>query len=104
MDLPEAYLAYMQSGRPVEGELSVDPGWFQLWPVDELDELNQGYRAAEWLPKFRGFGSNGGGEMLAFDPEDRIVTIPFIPMDEKEPRLVAESWIEFETKMLNGHH
>jgi hypothetical protein len=100
LDLPEAHVVYMQSGRPVEGELSVDPGWFQLWPVDQLDDLNQGYRVAEWLPGFRGFGSNGGGELLAFDSEDRVVMVPFILMDEKESRLVAESWADFETKML----
>ncbi len=98
--LPKAYLAYMQSGRPVEGELSVDPGRFQLWPVDQLDELNQGYRVAECLPGFRGFGSNGGGEFLAFDSENRVVMVPFIPMDEKGAQLVAESWADFEATIL----
>jgi hypothetical protein len=100
MDLPKAYLTYMQDLRAVEGELTVEPGWFQLWPIDELDKLNQDYSVSEFVPDFRAFGSSGGGEMLAFDPENRVVMIPFVTMEEGEARVIAENWAEFETKML----
>jgi hypothetical protein len=78
----------------------VEPGWFQLWPADELDALNEAYRTFEFVPRFKAFGSSGDGEMLAFDPEGRIAMIPFIPMEEKEAVITAKNWAEFESKML----
>ena len=100
MTLPDAYRQYMQNGRLIEGELSCDPGWFQLWPLEECEQLNQDYEVAEYLPGFTAFGSNGGGELLAFDPQSRIVMVPFVPMEKEEAEVVAQNWAEFESQMI----
>ncbi len=100
MDLPERYLAYMKSGNSTEGELSVDPGRFQLWPLDDLEKLNHEYAVSEFLPGFRAFGSSGGGEMFAFNSKDQIEIIPFIPMEANLAKLLAQDWPDFESKMI----
>ena len=97
--LPDAYLAYLRSGGRTEGGLRIDPGWFQLWAEGEIERMNLGYHVAKYVPGYLGFGSNGGGELLAFDSTGRIVMIPFIPMDPEHAVVVAQSWQEFEEAM-----
>jgi hypothetical protein len=64
-----------------EGELGVEPGWAQVWPAEKVIELNELYRVADNLPDFVAFGSNGGGELFAFDQRSwHVYMIPFIPM------------------------
>ncbi len=99
MKLPEEYVRYFAGNGPREGGLTAEPGWFQLWSPDEIEERNHGYQVGEFAPGFLGFGSNGGGEMLAFDSEGRVVMIPFVGMCPEEAQPVAGSWSEFTEKM-----
>ena len=64
---PEAYFELLKFSKGGEGDLGVEPGWFCPWPADEVVANNEGYRVAEFYGDFLAFGSNGGGEMLAFD-------------------------------------
>jgi hypothetical protein len=95
MKLPNAYVRYYAGNGPKEGGLSVDPGWFQLWPPAKIKQLNRDYEVQESVPGFLGFGSSGGGELLAFDARGRVFMIPFIVMSADEAILVADSWAEF---------
>jgi hypothetical protein len=99
MKLPEEYVRYLADNGLKEGGLTVEPGWFQLWPPDEVGKWNQDYHVEESAPGFLGFGSNGGGEMLAFDIEGHVVMIPFIGMSASDVRLVAGSWKEFTERI-----
>jgi len=99
MTLPPEYVSYCAGTGPQEGGLTVEPGWFQLWPLDEVAQLNNDYQIPESIPGFLGFGSSGGGELLAFDAAGRIVMIPFIPISAEEARLVADSWGDFVEKI-----
>lgn len=95
MTLPDEYVRYCAGDGPKEGALSVDPGWFQLWPPAEIEQMNRDYHVQEFVPGFFGFGSNGGGELLAFDSGGRVFMIPFVPMSADEAKPVADSWAEF---------
>jgi hypothetical protein len=103
--LPEAYLSFLQMSNGGEGELAIEPGWFWIWSVEEVLEANQAYGIEECIPGFFGFGSNGGGELLAFDMRHgkpwTIVMIPFIPMEEQEALIIAEDFLDFVRAM--GH-
>jgi len=83
----------------MEGGLAMDPGWFQLWPEAEIQQFNVAYEVHTFAPNHYGFGSNGGGELLAFDRQGHIVMIPFIGDGEADAKLVATSWHEFEAAM-----
>ena len=102
MTLPAQYVSYFTGGGRKEGGLTVEPGWFQLWPPDEVDRWNQDYHVQEFAPGFLGFGSSGGGELLAFDDDGRIVMIPLISMSADEAKPVANSWSEFVEKFEPG--
>jgi hypothetical protein len=97
--LPEEYLALLRFSNGGEGELGVEPGWFQLWPAEEVLASNRDYGVPEFLPGFFGFGSNGGGELLAFDlrssPRYEVVMVPFIPMDIAEGVTIADTFSDF---------
>ena len=95
IELPEEYKRFSATG-PAEGELAVDPGWYQLWPLDDVAEQNKSYQIEEFAPGFLAFGSSGGGEILAFDSKHRIFMIPAVGMSPDEARLVTESWADFE--------
>ena len=95
MTLPDEYVRYCAGDGPKEGGLSVDPGWFQLWSLSEVEQLNRDYHVQEFVPGLFGFGSNGGGELLAFDVAGRVFMIPFVGMSAQDARQVAGSWPEF---------
>ncbi len=95
IELPEEYKRYLVTGL-TEGGLAVDPGWYQLWPLDRVAEYNKGYQIEEFAPGFLAFGSSGGGEIFAFDAQHRIYMIPAIGMSPEEAELVAETWQDFE--------
>jgi SMI1/KNR4 family protein SUKH-1 len=98
-DLPEDYLALLHHSDGGEGHLGLECGWFQLWSSAEVLELNKGYEIEQHLPGYFGFGSNGGGELLAFDTPKgmpwKVVMIPFLPMSENEAIVIAKDFEEF---------
>ena len=73
-----------------------DPGYMSLWPLGDIARLNEDYNVAAFAPGFLCFGSNGGGELLAFDAAGRICHLPAIGMDAKCAIRIADSWLEFE--------
>lgn len=95
MTLPPQYVGYFASDAPKEGALAVAPGWFQLWSPTEVEQLNGDYHVSEFAPGFLGFGSSGGGELLAFDSEGRVFMLPMVGMSPDQARPVADSWSEF---------
>lgn len=99
VQLPEDYITLLCYSNGGEGELGVEPGWFYLWSVEELLKFTKGYNVEESVPGFFGFGSNGGGEMLAFDMRGEkpwnVVMIPFIGMQADEAILIADNFNEF---------
>jgi hypothetical protein len=92
--LPPDYLAFLALSDWGEGELGTEPGWFQLWPAAEVAELNDAYKIPTFLPGYTGFGSSGGGELLAFGREGTVVMVPFIPMDASEAIEIAPAFTD----------
>lgn len=96
-ELPAEFVAYHRSGRVHEGPLNdAVVGWFQLWPFSDLEQWNKNYEASVWAPGYYGIGSNGGGEMLAFNTAGAVYALPFIGMEPGQEMLVAKSWSDFE--------
>ncbi|MFI5460006.1 MAG: SMI1/KNR4 family protein [Isosphaerales bacterium] len=97
--LPSDYLDLLAFGNGGEGNLGVQPGWFQLWRAEDVVESNKGYQVEVFLPGFFGFGSNGGVELLAFDTRDgvpwAIVMVPFIPMEADHAVVISKDFADF---------
>jgi hypothetical protein len=100
MNLPADFKRYLESGSPRSGELPDFPLWFEIWPVEEMDQWNRDYEVEKYAPGFYGFAADGGGEMYAFGPGGRIYALPLIGMEPKVAKLLAESWAELEKRIV----
>jgi hypothetical protein len=98
-ELPEEYLALLRYSDGGEGVLGLEPGWLQLWSSTDVLENNKDYEIEAYIPGFFGFGSSGGGELLAFDTRRgkpwKIVMIPFVPMSAELAIVIAQDFEEF---------
>jgi hypothetical protein len=107
VNLPATYFAQLAASNGGEGDLGVDPGWVAFWPAEDVAASNAEYSIAESLPGFFGFGSNGGGELLAFDLRGDepypVVMVPFVPMDPRDAVQVARSFDDFQALIGKPH-
>lgn len=96
LELPNEYLDFLRQSNGGCGPLRIEPGWLQLWPAEEVVAVNRDYEVALWLPGLFGFGSSGGGELLAFDTRFakpwRVVMVPFCDLTEESVLPVADSF------------
>jgi len=99
IDLPADYLAYVEGDGVAEGTTEGDPGYFQLWPPDDIEEMNQNLGVATMAPGFLGFGSDGGGELLAFDQKGAVFMLPMVGMEAKGAKKIADSWAQIRERI-----
>lgn len=88
--LPPEYLDLL---KITDGASSV---LVQLWPTDEV--LEDGYRAHEFGPHLVFFGSDGCGELFAFDsrePLGSITMVHAISNWTKDTKVVAKTFDQF---------
>src|SRR6266702_8263069 len=99
--LPKDYVEYLDAGGSDFAFTIGDPGYFQLWPREEIEQWNQDYQVTEYAPGFLGFGSDGGGEKLAFDAEGAVYMIPFIGMSIEDAKKIGASWSEIVSRITD---
>ncbi len=99
IELPPDYVAYLEGDGVSEAVTSGDPGYFQLWHPDEIEEMNQKIGVPTYAAGFLGFGSDGGGELLAFDQSGAVFMLPMIGMEAKYAKKIADSWTEIQTRI-----
>jgi hypothetical protein len=81
--LPEDYKQFLRHSDGGQGFV-LSSAYLILWPVEQLLEMNKAYEVAEYAPGLVLFGSDGGGEALAFDMRSDakpVVVVPFVGMD-----------------------
>ena len=94
VDLPNDYLAYIEGDGVSEGFTDGLPGYFMLWPSDEIEASNAAIDVPTLAPGFIGFGSDGGGELLAFDSAGAVFMLPVVGMAPKYAKKIGNSWNE----------
>ncbi|MBX3191224.1 MAG: SMI1/KNR4 family protein [Labilithrix sp.] len=95
--LPPDYLDFMTSAAD-GGAGAIGESYLILWRLSELAELNREYEVELNAPGLFLFGSNGGGEALAFDmrsDERAVVQVPFVGMELELVERLAGSLSEF---------
>jgi hypothetical protein len=101
VQLPPEYVAYLRESNGGGGDIGVEPGWIEFWRAKEVPENNRGYEVQLAVPGFYAFGSDGDGEMFAFDTRAGkpwpIVMIPFIPMTADEAIKIAPDFATFRS-------
>lgn len=99
ISLPDEYVSLLAISNGGEGDLGINPGWVSFWPAEHILECNADYKVAEFAPGLFAFGSNGGGELLAFDarsgPPHSVVIVPLIPLELARAVPVAPDFRSF---------
>jgi hypothetical protein len=84
------------------GEGFIGDNYIVIWRAEELANFNREYEVNEYAPGITLFGSNGGGEAYGFDfysPTMPVLRIPFIGMDRRYARLIAQSFTALFLKL-----
>ncbi|TNY26228.1 SMI1/KNR4 family protein [Fulvimonas soli] len=102
--LPEDFLNFLITHNGGEGYLGEE--YLILWKLNELLEFNDDYEVEKYAPGLFLFGSNGGGEGFAFDRDNAmvIVMIPFIGMNRKYARFLANDFTSFLLRFFSSQH
>ena len=99
MNLPIEYVQYVESGGMLEAFTDDEPGYVALWPLADVAQRNIDYNVSEYSPGYLGFGSDGGGELLAFDDVGCVYKLPFIGMEPRYAIKIANSWNELAQRL-----
>lgn len=91
--LPADYRTFLEMSDGGEG--FVGDHYLVLWRAAELHPFNRDAEVSEYADGLVGFGSDGGGEMFAFDTRFQpppVVIVSFIGMSHEEAVVVADDF------------
>ncbi len=74
--LPSDYVEFMRLHNGGEGDIGET--WLVLFPLDELQEVNDDYEIEKYLPEYIIIGSNGSGELYGIDNTGNYFNVPEI--------------------------
>jgi len=101
IEMPEDYISYMNNLQ--DFEIYTENGYLELFPINELEQINNEYETRQYVPNYYAIGTNGGGVGIFINKKNKqLYSIPFVGMDESEAVLLANSFSEFLYKFENG--
>ena len=71
MTLPDDYLAFIREHTGGEGPFG-ENGYGCFYRIEELQEVNDDYEVNNWWPGHIVIGTDGGGELWAYNPDKKI--------------------------------
>lgn len=74
--LPKQYLEFMREHNG--GEEDIGENWLVLFPLEELEEINDDYETEKYLPGHVIIGNNGSGELYGVDETGQYFNVPYI--------------------------
>jgi len=99
--LPSDYIDYVEGDGVSEEFTEGLPCYFALWHPDEIDTNNKDLQVETYAPGFLGFGTDGGGEMLAFDALGAVFMLPMVGMEARYAKRIADSWHEVAQRITS---
>jgi hypothetical protein len=103
VELPGDYLEFLREHNGGEG--FIGDNYIIFWKAGELADFNREYEVNKYAPGILLFGSDGGGEGYGFDTRSRklpIIRMPFIGMDRRYARPVAENFQDLFVKLATA--
>ena len=94
LQVQEDFLTFLSAHDGAEGAVGV------LTPAVEVGLGADLYPELDHLRDFVIFGSNGGGEAFAFDPDGKVVVVPWI--GGTEDAIPQGSFNEFLARLVGG--
>lgn len=74
------YIDFMKKHNGGEGDIGET--WFVLYPLEELQEINDDYGIEEFLPSHIIIGLNGDGEFYGIDKNGNYFNVPVMMCEE----------------------
>ncbi|MBP1534060.1 MAG: SMI1/KNR4 family protein [Ruminococcus sp.] len=90
--LPEDYLAFIKKHNGGEGDIGGT--YLVLFPLEELQTVNDNYATAEVLEGCVIIGGDGGGELYGVTEDGRYFNVPAI-MDKEDITYLGNTMEEF---------
>lgn len=87
VELPKQYIEFMKKHSGGEGDIGEN--WLVLYPLEDLQEINDDYEIEQFLPGHIIIGSDGGGELYGIDNEGNYFNVPVI-MDVNDITLLGQ--------------
>lgn len=87
VELPKQYIEFMKKHNGGEGDIGEN--WLVLYPLEDLQEINDDYEIEQFLPGHIIIGSDGGGELYGIDNEGNYFNVPVI-MDVNDITLLGQ--------------
>lgn len=103
--LPSDYIDFLKYTNGGEG--FIGKHYLIAWPVESIPARHLDYEPTREVPEFVLFGSDGGGEALAFDRRAgdwRVVAVTWISMSYSDASLLASSFGEFIGHLQRSDH
>ncbi len=99
-EFPEDYIAFMNELK--DNELNSESDYIELFPLNELEKINEEHETPVYAPNYITIGTNGGGVGIFINKENmKIYSIPFVGMEESDAVLLANSFSEFIYRFEN---
>lgn len=92
--LPSEYVDFLRQHNGAEGAVG------ELVRVEELSLADDEYPELDHLAGLVVFGSNGGLEVFAFDPDGQVLVIPWI--GGREDAIPQGSFVDFTRRLIAG--
>lgn len=74
VNLPLQYINFMQKHNGGKGDIGRT--WLILFPLEDLQEINDDYSIEEFLPGHIVIGTNGNGELYGIDTKGNYYNVP----------------------------
>lgn len=104
IQLPKDYRYFLKTFD--ESEVFVGEQNIVLWRFEDLLTFNSEYLIFEDLASTFAIGSNGGGEIIAFDflnaKSNKIIICPLVGMDRKEFKVIGHSILDMLKRLETG--
>lgn len=90
-----AYLQYLTQHKVFEGFLlGDDEAYIAFWPPEQLVSANSDLGMAQRAPGYVAFAGDGGGEVFAISPANKVVRLPMVGLEPAHALEVADSLSE----------
>lgn len=98
LSVPKEYQQHIDKHGTFEGFTSGEPGYIELWSLEDLSSNNADIQIQVYAPGYLAFAGNGGGEVLAFNATGAVFMLPLIGMEPSCAILVAGSFAELAAR------
>ena len=104
VQLPQSYIDFLRLTNGAEGFAS-ESVYLNLYPAEQIAELNEGYAISEFAPGLLLIGSDGGGTAYALDTRHESMPVrdmPFIRIYQYDIRTAGSDFEDFLIRASKG--